>query len=514
MIEALSYGRMATDFLGLAPSEEQSAAEKALFEHYQDARQTAAAASNFCHLSDEPRSHGRFPMTGTGDTNLYAYFAELATALVRKNGAVGLVVPAGMITDDATKAFSQTVFNGRVASAYHFNNTEKLFPIHSSYSFVLLTLRPSEKADCVFYATRLEHLDDKRRHVTFEPGDLKRFNPNTQTCVLVRTEADVEICRKLYQAAPVLVNENEPDGNPWGIRTMSMFHMSNDSDLFHTAKDSDDLVPLYEGKLFHQFDNRWATFDGAKNSKGELVERDVTQEEKADPGFAITPRYWVLKSDVQERYVDRQGRRWWSEPWLLAARSVSSPTNQRTLIVSVLSANYGVGHSANCLYPNVMPDLAACLLATLNSLVCDYVIRIKQSGMNLSLFLLKQIPILIPNQFDAYARDFIVPRVAALTRTSDDLCAVWLKNYPCYRYQSPEERCWIRAELDAYIARLYHLTRRDLEYILSPVSVMGGEFPTETFPGLQRDETVLYGEFLTKRFVLEAYDKLEAGELK
>lgn len=84
MIEALSHGRMATDFLGLAPPEEQSAAEKALFEHYQDARQTAAAASNFCHLSDEPRSHGRFPMTGTGDTNLYAYFAELATALVKK----------------------------------------------------------------------------------------------------------------------------------------------------------------------------------------------------------------------------------------------------------------------------------------------------------------------------------------------------------------------------------------------------------------------------------------------
>lgn len=104
--------------------------------------------------------------------------------------------------------------------------------------------------------------------------------------------------------------------------------------------------------------------------------------------------------------------------------------------------------------------------------------------------------------------------MAALTRTSDDLCAVWLSNCPRYYYQSPEERCRIRAELDAYIARMYRLTRRELEYILSPASVMGADFPTETFPGLQRDETVLYGEFLTKRLVLEAYDKLEAGELK
>lgn len=514
MIEALSYGQMATDFLGLAPSEEQSAAEKALFEHYQDARQTAAAASNFCHLSDEPRSHGRFPMTGTGDTNLYAYFAELATALVKKNGAVGLVVPAGMITDDATKAFSQTVFNGRVASAYHFNNTEKLFPIDSRYSFVLLTLRSSEKADCVFYATRLEHLDDKRRHVTFEPGDLKRFNPNTQTCVLVRTEADVEICRKLYQAAPVLVNENESDGNPWGIRTLRMFDMSNDSDLFHTAKDSDDLVPLYEGKLFHQFDNRWATFDGTKNSKGELVERDVTQEEKADPGFAITPRYWVRKADVQARYVDRQGRRWWNEPWMLAFRDVSRSTDERTVVSMVTPSCYGAGHTAPLLYPKVPVNLAACLLENLNSFMVDYVLRIKQSSAHVSLFYLWQLPVLWPSQYKKADVDFIVPRVAVLTRNSEEINAIWLTDYPAYSFQEPRDRLKIRAELDAYYARLYGLTRRELEYVLCPKDVMGADFPSETFPGLAKKEAKLYGEFLTKRLVLEAYDKLEAGELE
>ena len=515
MIEALSYGRMATDFLGLAPSEEQSAAEKALFEHYQDARQTAAAASNFCHLSDEPGSHGRFPMTGTGDTNLYAYFAELATALVKKNGAVGLVVPAGMITDDATKAFSQTVFKGRVASAYHFDNTERLFPIASHYSFILLTLRSSEKADCAFYATRLEHLDDKRRHVTFEPGDLKRFNPNTQTCVLVRTEADVEICRKLYQAAPVLVNENEPDGNPWGIRTMSMFHMSNDSGLFHTAKDSDDLVPLYEGKLFHQFDSRWATFDGTKkNSKGELVERDVTQAEKADPGFTITPRYWVRKADVQARYVDRQGRRWWNEPWMLAFRDICRATDERTVIANVLPSHYAAGNKAPLVFPQCDEVQAACLLANLNSLVLDFVDRIKQASTSLNFFIFKQLPVIQPERYAEEDRDFIVPRVAALTRNSEEINAVWLTDYPAYSFQELRDRLKIRAELDAYYARLYGLTRRELEYVLCPQDVMGEDFPSVTFPGLAKKEKALYGEFLTKRLVLEAYDKLEAGELE
>lgn len=508
-IEALSRGELSSRYLGLAPSELTSKAEIELYQDYAKACDQSQRLLHFYKSED-----GRYPLTNSGKANLYAYFAELATQLVKMDGTVGMVIPAGIITDDATKYFVQAVFEGRVSSAYHFNNTEKLFPIDSRYSFVLLTLRPSEKADCVFYATRLEHLDDKRRHVTFEPGDLKRFNPNTQTCVLVRTEEDLEICRKLYRAAPVLLNENVPEGNPWQIKTMQMFNMTTASDLFHTAKDADDLVPLYEGKLFHQFDNRWATFDGAKNSKGEPVERDVTQEEKADPGFAITPRYWVLKSDVQARYVDRQGVRWWSEPWMLAFRDISSPTNERTVITAVLPANYGVGNTAPLLLPRQSDEKVSCLVANLNSLVLDYIQRIKQSGSHVSLFYLWQLPILRDSQYTAEDKNFIVPRVAALTRNSDEINAIWLTDYPSYPFQAPRDRLKIRAALDAYYARLYGLTRRELEYVLCPQDVMGEDFPSVTFPGLAKKEKALYGEFLTKRLVLEAYDKLETGELK
>ncbi len=512
MIEALSQGRMATDILKLAPSDDQSATEKALYEHYQEARQQAAAASNFCHL--DPESQGRFPLTGYGDTNLYAYFAELSTQLVKTDGAVGLVVPAGMITDDATSSFSRAVFKGRVASVYHFNNTEKLFPIDSRYSFILLTIKAAEEADCVFYATRLEHLNDERRHVVFEPGDLERFNPNTGTCVLVRTEADVELCRKLYRAAPAFVIGESPEGNPWAIKTMAMFHMSNNSDLFHTEKDADDLVPLYEGKLFHQFDNRWATFAGDKNKKGEPVERDVTWQEKADPAFAITPRYWVKRSDVQARYVDRNGVRWWNEPWMFAFRDICRATDERTVIVTVLPSDFGAGNKAPLVFPSIDKATVACLLGNLNSIIIDFVDRIKQSSTNLNLFILKQLPVLAPNRFAAEDKAFIVPRVAQLTRNSEEINSVWLTEFPSCKFQTPRERLKIRAELDAYYARLYGLTRRELEYILCPQDVMGDDFPSATFPGLKAKEMKLYGEFLTRRLVLEAFDQLESGELE
>lgn len=508
-IEALSRGELSSRYLGLAPSELTSKAE---IELYQDYAKACDQSQRLLHFYKS--ENGRYPLTNSGKANLYAYFAELATQLVKMDGTVGMVIPAGIITDDATKYFVQAVFEGRVSSAYHFNNTEKLFPIHSSYSFVLLTLRPSEKADCVFYATRLEHLSDKRRHVTFEPGDLKRFNPNTQTCVLVRTEEDLEICRKLYRAAPVLLNENVPEGNPWQIKTMQMFNMTTASGLFHTAKDSDDLVPLYEGKLFHQFDNRWATFDGTKNNNGELIAVHVNNDQKKSEKYFITPRYWVQQSAVQARYIDRKNKeRWWNAPWMLAFRDVCRSTDERTVIASVLPSMYAAGDKAPLIFPQVAEVLAACLLANLNSLVLDFADRLKQASASLKAFTLKQLPFLPPKAYSDEDIAFISERVAALTRNSEEINVIWLTDYPAYPFQEPHDRLKIRAELDAYYARLYGLTRRELEYVLCPQDVMGEDFPSVTFPGLAKKEKALYGEFLTKRLVLEAYDKLEAGIL-
>ena len=67
----------------------------------------------------------------------------------------------------------------------------------------------------------------------------------------------------------------------------------------------------------------------------------------------------------------------------------------------------------------------------------------------------------------------------------------------------------IRVELDVYYARLYGLTRDELRYILDPKEVHGEDFPGETFRVLKDKEVRLYGEYRTRRLVLESWDKLE-----
>ena len=72
----------------------------------------------------------------------------------------------------------------------------------------------------------------------------------------------------------------------------------------------------------------------------------------------------------------------------------------------------------------------------------------------------------------------------------------------------PGRRAQIRAELDAYYARLYGLTRDELRYILDPKEVHGEDFPGETFRVLKEKEIKQFGEYRTRRLVLDAWDNL------
>ena len=69
---------------------------------------------------------------------------------------------------------------------------------------------------------------------------------------------------------------------------------------------------------------------------------------------------------------------------------------------------------------------------------------------------------------------------------------------------------YLRAELDVYYTRLYGLTRDEPRYILDPKDVYGDDFPGETFRVLKDKEMKQYGEYRTRRLVLEKWDEQEA----
>jgi hypothetical protein len=155
----------------------------------------------------------------------------------------------------------------------------------------------------------------------------------------------------------------------------------------------------------------------------------------------------------------------------------------------------------------------ACFIGNISALVLDFVARQKIGGSNFNFYIPKQLPVLPPDRYSDTDLAFIVPRVLELTYTAHDL-KPWAEDLaydgPPFPWNS-ERRAQLRAELDAYYACLYGLTRDELRYILDPADVMGEDYPSETFRVLKNNEMREFGEYRTQRLVLAAWDRLQAN---
>ncbi len=306
-------------------------ADKRLYQTFLLAKRHEKAASLYC------RSCGRFPLTGKGDLNAYALFSELFLKAISQEGRSGLIVPTGIAVDDTTKDFFQHIVNeDQISSLFDFENRAKIFSaIDSRIKFCLLSLsgrsRPNSEAEYAFYLYRTDQIKDDERRLNLNEEDFALFNPNTKTSPIFRTQRDMEIGRKIYRnAGGILWKETKgstPEQNPWGVKLSAMFHMSGDSNLFKTRKTMEDegyqlqdnhftkddqcWLPLYEAKLFFQYDHRFATYSGAsmEDIKKEKT-RDMSPEEKSNPQAMVSPRYWINQQEVEKklRYTRKRDR--------------------------------------------------------------------------------------------------------------------------------------------------------------------------------------------------------------
>jgi hypothetical protein len=454
------------------------------------------------------RNGARFPLTAVGDINTFSIFAELSRKLISSKGRTGIIVPTGIATDDTCKQFFDDLnIHKALVSLFDFENKEGLFPgVHRSYKFCLLTTsnKMIGTSNFAFFLTKTAHLNDQRRLFSLSPDDIALINANTRTVPVFRTQVDAALIKKIYQTMPILENERTRE-NFWGIRFSTMFHMANDSHLFSTTP-RNSYKPLYEAKMFWQFDHRFGTYEGVSLDSTSSHLTRPTFEQYSVPSFTTKPMYWIDEDEVLAWAENRTEKQ-----WLLVFRDVTNATNERTIISSLIPLS-GVGHTAPIILLNNSQDTRylCCFLANVNSLVTDFVTRNKIGGMHLTYFIFKQIPIVPPLKYSNVDIDFIVSRVLELVYNSYDLMPFAEDlGYESGPFEWDEERRSIlRAELDAYYAHLYSLTRDELRYILDPKEVYGEDFPGETFRVLKDKEIRAYGEYRTRRLVLEAWDRL------
>lgn len=533
-IEWLAEGMLARHlYPELEHHPDEAAKEKETYEEFIAARRTAEATSVFAHLKAD--EGGRYPLAGVGDINTYALFAETISQIVAAKGRAGFIVPSGLATDNTTKdLFGALISNQALESFFEFEN-EGFFPgagqghmLRFALTTIVGAAQKVKETRFLFQGKRIAELGDEDRVFTLSPADIFHVNPNTRTCPIFRSRRDAEITKAIYARVPVLMRDadgDDPGHNPWGIRFMAMFHMANDSHLFKTkaeleqegyvlagnrfGRGAERYLPLYEAKMIYQYNHRHGDFGDAREGERAHVLPTIPPERLRDASYLTLPYYWVPQGEVK-KLLDDKG---WSSDWLIGWREVTDArASARTLVASVIP-RAGVNNKFLLMLPSAGARQSAALLGNLCSLTCDYVARQKVGGLALNYFTMRQIPVLAPENYSEADLDFIVPRVLELTYTATDL-EPWARDLdyegPPFQFD-PERRAELRAELDAYYARLYGLDREALGFILDPQSVKPG-YPSETFSVLKRSEEKEFGEYRTQRLVLEAWDRLARDE--
>jgi hypothetical protein len=498
--------------------------DRALFDAFTMAKREAEATSEFARVPGN--DGGRFALTGRGDVNTYALFAELFANLARQRA--GVIVPTGIATDATTAPFfAHLVEKKRLAQLVDFENRAGLFPaVDSRMKFALLTLGHDEPAaQFAFFLTTPAQLAEPERNFSLSPADIAAINPNTKTAPVFRSRADAELTAKIHKSSPVLVEEGKGQaGNSWAADFHSrIWHMSEDSEWFKTdavlaasehtlcgpdwvkltAAGEERFVPLYEAKMIHHFDYRWSTY--AANATGTF---DLSPAEKCSPSAEVRARYWLPQAEVKRRLL----RNNWNHDWLLGWRDITNATNERTVIASVFPRS-GSGDTILLFFPRVTRvEKVTGLIGNLSSCALDYVARQKVGGTHLKFNVFFQLPILPPDFYTELRLAFITPKVLELTYTSHSL-APFARDLghdgPPFAWDE-DRRADLRADLDAFYARAYGLTRDELRYILDPADVKGPDYPSETFRVLKEKEIRHHGEYRTRRLVLAAWDRMEA----
>ena len=267
------------------------------------------------------------------------------------------------------------------------------------------------------------------------------------------------------------------------------------------------LLPLYEAKMIHQYDHRWATYDGSVDGKGQPAARDVTTAEKRDANFVALPRYWVPAGEVANRLDGR-----WDRQWLMGWRDIARSTDERTAIFGNMPLA-GVGHTSplvlasNTIWP---------LPLAFDAIPLDYVARQKVGGTHLTYGYITQFPVPTPAELSQPTpftatlslADWLQPRILELTYTAWDMAPfaedlgdidpATDKVNPPFIWDD-DRRALLRAEIDAAFFHLYGITRDDVDYIL------------DTFPIVRKHDEADHGEYRTKRLILQSYDAMAAA---
>ena len=369
-------------------------------------------------LTEFVRGSGVYAADSRAHVNRYQLFVERALQIARPGGRVGLVLPAGLVSDAGSAALRRHLFDvADVDTVVGLDNRAGIFPIHRSVRFVLLTATTggsTERTSCRFGVTdaaQLEGIDETDRSaaafpITLSRSFLARVSGDDDLAMPELTSAtDLRIVEKISAAHPWLASQ---DG--WHARFGRELNASDDRAALTPATGARGVRPVLEGKHVAPF----------------RVAVDLATHE-LHPAAAFTTR------------VPRRAR--------LAYRDVASASNRLTLIAAIVPARAVTTHTLFCLRTPLAHERQRILCALLNSFVANYLVRLRVNT-HVTIAITSRLP--VPALADA---DPAALRLAELARVLAEA-------------KTPVETMSEYAELQGIAAKTYGLSEDEFAHVL------------------------------------------------
>jgi hypothetical protein len=364
------------------------------------------------HLTDFVREAGIYKVETRAHANRYQLFVERALRLVRTGGRVGLVLPSGIASDAGAAPLRRYLFDrADIDEITGLDNREGIFPIHRSVRFILLTCTAGRATAAIqsrFGITSpevLEQADGDAGRVTLTRAFLSRLSGGDDLGIPeIKAESDLRLLERLNTSCPRL---SSPDG--WNAQFGRELNATDDRHYFEPFSPSQTARPVIEGKQIEPF------------------------------RVSVDRSRYQLKAGSPDR-IARRAR--------LAYRDVASATNRLTLIAAIIPARAVTTHTLFCLKTPLSLDAQHVLCGLLNSYVANYLVRFRVNT-HVTASLMSRLPV-----------PFVAPDNAAFDQIGG-LVRELLKG------RAPVEEMEDYVALQAVVARLYGLSSKELEHVLS-----------------------------------------------
>jgi hypothetical protein len=423
-----------------------------------------------------------FRLQGSADLNSYKMFSEVFWTLLQQHGRMGIIVPSGIYTDAGTKDLRQHFLEQATWDwLFSFENRKQIFQIDERFKFAPMIVSRCREKRILNAAFMVHDLADWERNdppvIALDPSIIPLFSPRSRSIPEVRTERDLEICRKIYGNS-IRIGDK---ATGWEITYAAEFHMTSDSKHFPTLEkwkaqgykpdvfgrwigpDGDLALPLYEGRMIGQFDfsqKGWVSGKGRS-----AVWRQLPFEAKTvEPQYLVAEATYVQWPEVQHGVK-------------LAFMDVTSATNARTMIASAIGDS-PCGNAVPVLYFPAKSRLAKTLFAaaSTSSFAFDFATRQRAGGLHLNWFIMEECPLPIVENEAAAFRPLVLG-AARLTFLHRRFAPEWLRLKQLYPELSKKEwkhwwavteadRLRLRVEIDALCADLYGLDPDDFDWIV------------------------------------------------